>query len=110
MRDSTLFRVTNAPALAIILNFAITDWLLLPGHSLLLVVCFIAHEISLMTVAGKVEPRNVANVLFLAAGMHFTQWILCYTQQTFRARSILSLEDYKRRALAVHELKESRIE
>lgn len=42
--DSVLFRLHNAPALAISINFAVTDWLLLPKHSFLLCIIFFLSQ------------------------------------------------------------------
>lgn len=82
--DRVLMRVCNAPAFSILLNFLMTDWLLLAKHSLMFVASFVIFELR----NGPYTLQRFVNVAVLAICMHFTQYVLCYTQQTFRGRSV----------------------
>jgi len=90
-------RASTAPAICIAVNFLITDWLLLARHSLILCsAVFTTYFFYQLVYSGKhvfKDSDGVADMLkmaFLMCACHFTHYILCKTQQSFRGRKIKS--------------------
>ena len=66
------------------INFILTDWLLLPKHSILTLMIFTgAYLFKEAKMKGlfniQVTTEGLTSYVFLCVAIHFTQWILCVT-------------------------------